>query len=193
MKKAVKILIKIAVILAAAAVLAAAAYFGWKKLTSIQIEKKRVSVSNQIEKVAELTVYKNTYSDIVSIKKSAVAGLAKSYSIVKYTGVIRAGIQDASRIKLDFSEDGKTVKALIPHSEILGNGIIEQEVFDEKQNIFIPITTEEIFTEIEKGMELSEERIIHSGFLSEADLRSKELVTVFLMTAGYQNVIVDLY
>lgn len=193
MKKAVKIIIKTAVILVSVAAIAAAAYFGWKKLAFIKIEEKRISVSNQIEKVAELTVYKNTYSDIVSIKKSAAAGLAKSYSIVKYTGVIRAGIKDASRIKLDFSEDGKTIKALIPHSEIIGNGIIEQEVFDEKQNIFVPITTQEIFTEIEKGMEFSEERIIHSGFLTEADVRAKELVTTFLMAAGYQNVIVDLY
>lgn len=193
MKKAVKVLIKIFVILVIVAALAAGAYFGWKKFTIVQIDKKRTSVSNQIEKVAELTVYKNTYSDVVAIKKSAAKGLAKSYSIVKYTGVIRAGIEDATRIRLDFSEDGKTIKALLPHSQILGNGIIDQEVFDEKQNIFIPITTEEIFTEIEKGMELSEERLIHSGFLTEADIHAKELVSAFLMAAGYQNVIIELY
>lgn len=193
MKKAVKIIISILTVILILTALASAVYFGFKKFSIIQIEKKRISVSSQIEKVAELTVYKNTYSDIVSIKKSAAKGLAKSYSIIRYTGVIRAGIQDASGIKLEFSEDGKSIKAVLPHSQILGNGIVEQEVFDEKQNVFVPITTEEIFAEITKGMSQSEDRLVHSGLLKEADLYSKELVKAFLLAAGFEEVTVELY
>lgn len=187
-----KIICLLLLILVASA-LAAGLFYTWKKITQVQIEKKRETVTSQIEKVAELTVLKNTYSDVISIKKSAVAGLAKAYSIVKYTGVIRAGVKDVSRIKLDFSQDGKSIDVLLPHAEILGNGIIEQEVFDEKTSIFVPITTQEIFDEIASAMSLSEDRLIHSGYLIEADVYAKQLMSAFLTAAGYEEINIEMY
>lgn len=193
MKNVKRTVISIILLLIAGTALSAGLFYTWKKFTRIQTEKKRETVTSQIEKVAELTVLKNTYSDVISIKKSAVAGLAKAYSIVKYTGVIRAGIKDFSRIKLNFSPDGKSIDVLLPHAEILGNGIIEQEVFDEKTSIFVPITTQEIFDEIASAMSLSEDRLIHSGYLIEADVYAKQLMSAFLTAAGYEEINIEMY
>lgn len=185
------IIIRICIFIILAAAVSIGAYFGLKKFKSVQIEKKHLAVTSQLEKVCELSVLKSNYSDVICIKKTAAAGLAKAYSIVKYSGVIRAGIKDVSLIKLSFSDDGKSVKAVIPHCQILGNGLIKQEVFDEKQSIFIPISVNEIFQEIQTGMKETQANLTQSGFLNEADQQAKLVVSSFLSAFGYDSITVE--
>ena len=76
----------------------------------------------------------------------------------------------------------------IPHCEILDNTLVSQEVFDERKSIFVPITTQEIFSEIETAMAdfaLSAER---RGLLKEADQHLVELVTATVKGFGYERV-----
>lgn len=161
------------------------AYF---KLTNERIEKTHQAVTNQVLHVAELTTLKNTYSDLVCIKKSGVGGIAKSYAIIKYSGVIRIGVEKISDAVIETNKNGTEVDITIPHCEILDNTLVAQEVFDERKSIFVPITTQEIFSEIETAMAdfaLSAER---RGLLKEADQHLVELVTATVKGFGYKKV-----
>ena len=67
-----------------------------------------------------------------------------------------------------------------------------QEVFDERQSIFVPITTQEIFDEISVAMAdyaLSAER---KGLVKEADDRLTELVSAAVKGFGFETVKVTL-
>ena len=178
-----------------AVVLAAAGVFGYmtyRKMFDVRIERTHQALTNQVIHVAELTAIKNSYSDIVSIKKSAAGGMAKAYSIIKFSGVIRIGVEDLTRSEISISGDGKEVTIKVPHCAILDNTLVSQEVFDEKKSVFVPITTQEIFDEINLAMAdygLAAER---NGLVKEADSRLIELVSATVKGFGFEKVYVKL-
>lgn len=157
----------------------------------VQTEKLHESVSRTLEHSAELSLYKMKYTDVIAIKKQAAYGMVKSYSIIKYSGIIRAGIKNTDEIQFAVSDDRKTLHLLLPHAEFLGNDILSQEVFDEKQNIFIPITTQEIFTEIETAKEESAQEILAGGLLQDTDKRAAEYLSHLMSALGFETVTVE--
>lgn len=180
--------IKWILIAAGITVLAVAGYFAYRQFILVQVEKKHTTLSEQISQVAELTTIKDNYSDVVCVKKSAAYGMAKSYSIVKYTGIMRAGISDTTKIGFTISRDNKNVSVKLPHAVILGNELLEQEVFDEKNSIFVPITTQEIFAEIKSGMQTKEGELVQQGFLRDADAQVKKVISAMLIACGFEQV-----
>jgi len=173
----------------AVCVVAGILFFAYRRITFVRAEKKQMALANEITKVAELTVLKNRYSNVVCIKKSAVFG--HSYIIVKFTGVLRAGIKDVSLIKVKFSPDFKSATVRLPACEILGNGLINQELFDEKRSVFVPIGTEELFSEIQSGMEKTAASCVDDGFLEEANVQVREIIMDFLSAYGITDVTID--
>ena len=154
-------------------------------------EKKEVHeamVTQQLLSVQELITQKYRYSDIITLKKSL--GFSKSYSIVKFAGIIRAGISDVSKIEFKISDNskGKMIKLKVPKAEILGNEIIEQSVFDEKRSVFVPITTQEIFDEIDVVRSNIAEEIVDQGFLAEADAAAQKTITQLMYALGFDIV-----
>ena len=83
--------------------------FLWQKFSQIEVEKKYALVSQELQRCSELTTVKVSYSDIVTLKKSAVMGMAKSYSIVKFSGVIRCGIENLGDSRMYIDEGGKGI------------------------------------------------------------------------------------
>ena len=129
------------------------------------------------------------YSDIVSLKKSM--GFSKSYSIVKYSGIIRVGIENLLATDARITKDGKEVRIKLPPVTILGNDITKQEVFDEKQSIFVPITTQEIFEEIENAKIQMEQDMIAEGMIEEAKKYTEKVIEQFLYSAGFEKVKIE--
>ena len=144
----------------------------------------------QLVRCQELVTLKMRYSDVASIKKSAALGLAKSYSIVKFTGVVRVGIADISKSKIVVSADGKTVTVTLPKSEILGNDIESMTVFDEKGSIFVPIKTQEIFENIDEARKSASDNLLAGGVLSDADVQAEVAVRAMLQTLGFKTVVI---
>ena len=173
-----------------AALLAGAGWYAWKVLSERHIQKLHTTLETQVQKVAELTVLKNTFTDVVSVKATRIGGLAKAYSIVKYRGIIRVGIADVTRISIELSEDGKSAVVHVPASCILGNDIETEslEVFDEKKSVFVPIGTQEIFDEIRLDMQENEALIKAQGGLADADIRVHALIESMVKSAGIENV-----
>ena len=185
-KLILKVLLRIVTIL----LLLSVAFFGSRytisKILKVTVAKKHAMVERELAEVAELTLYKMRYSDIATIKKKNM--LAKAYSIIRYVGIVRAGIRNIADTEVFISEDGKTIDVILPRSEILGNDISSQEVFDEQRSIFLPITTQEVFDEIANAKEEMAEALLQDGLLTESDERAVKMVTHMLEKFGFTEI-----
>ena len=187
-KSICKILTRIILILALITALFFGGKFSWQKLGEIKTEKSSAIVFRELEKCAELVTVKNTYSDIISIKKTRIAGFAKSFSIIKYTGVIRGGIKDISKAQVKISERGKKARGILPKMEVLSNDISSIEVFDESKSIFVSISIKEIMEEIRFNQETASTEILETGFLSEAESHAAKIFESILYATGFKEV-----
>ncbi|MCQ2577718.1 MAG: DUF4230 domain-containing protein [Treponema sp.] len=182
-----KILVRVLIPVICGAALVTGAVLGWRRITAVKTEKKVALVEAKLLQCAELTTHKYQYSDIISIKKHNM--IAKSYSIIRYSGVIRIGIPNIEDMKVSFGKStDNTVFVDLPKCEILGNDITEEEIFDESLSVFIPITTSEIFQEIETSRLLMQDKLVERGIIDEADERAKTLVRGIFQSAGFEDV-----
>ena len=170
------------------AIILVAALFLWQKFSTVEVEKKYALVSQELQRCSELTTVKITYSDIVTLKKSAVMGMAKSYSIVKFSGVIRCGIENLGDSRMYIDQDGKGITLRIPAAKVLGNDIQEISVFDEQQSIFVPITTQEVLDQVDFAREDTLQKALDSGILAESEQQARSLLTTILSNMGFQQI-----
>lgn len=184
----VKIILRVVTIFALVLVLAGGSYLGLKRFMTVKTENKLALVDRQLSYCQELVTAKYRYSDIITLKKAA--GWAKSYSIVKYTGLVRAGLADITDVSYSVSIDGKSITLSVPAAEVLGNEIVSQSVFDEKQSIFVPITTQEIFDEIEAAKVAAVEDMITDGLLEDARDYAIRIIRQFMLALGFEDVII---
>ncbi len=181
-----RLLLRIVTIIVIALIVLCGGYIGFKRFTTVKTESKLALVDRQLSYCQELVTAKYRYSDIITLKKAS--GFAKSYSIIKYTGLIRAGLADITDVSYSVSLDGKSITLSIPEAEVLGNEIVSQSVFDEKQSIFVPISTQEVFDEIEKAKAEALEDMIADGVLDEAREYSIRIITQFMLALGFEEV-----
>lgn len=181
-----KIFVRVIVSVVIVLLLLCGGYFGFKRFGIVRTEIKLALVDRQLSYCQELVTAKYRYSDIITLKKSS--GFAKSYSIIKYTGLIRAGIADITDVSYSVSLDGKTITLTVPPAEILGNEIVSQGVFDEKQSIWVPISTQEVFDEIEKAKAEAVEDMVAEGVLDEARDYAVRVITQFMLALGFEDV-----
>ena len=181
-----KIVIKIILVIVLLLAALCGSYIGFRRFGTVKTESKLALVDKQLSFCQELVTAKYRYSDIITLKKTS--GFAKSYSIIKYTGVIRAGIADITDVSYSVSLDGKSITLSVPAAEVLGNEIVSQSVFDEKQSIFVPISTQEIFDEIERAKAEALEDMIAEGVLEEARDYTVRVITQFMLALGFEEV-----
>lgn len=188
-----KILVKIALWIVAISCIAFALLlggkYGMKKFVRYQIEKKHALVEREINSSAELVLYKMRYSDIVAIKKRRT--VSSAYSFVRFSGIIRAGIEDITQCQTSISEDGKSIRVRIPPATLLGNDIQSEEVFDERQGVFAKITTQEIFDEIAAAKEEIAEEIVAEGLLCDADAHAELVIRQMLSPFGFKEIVIE--
>lgn len=171
-----------------AAIVLVSGFFLWSKLSQVHTENKYALVSQELQRCSELTTVKSTYSDIVTIKKTAVLGMAKSYSIVKFSGVIRCGIENLGDCRMYIDEGGKEIVLRIPPAKVLGNDIQEIAVFDEQQNIFVSISTQEVLDQVEVARKETLQRLLDSGILEESEQQARVLLTTILSNMGFKRI-----
>lgn len=189
MKKIAKLIFRVATIFCVLFALFFATKFSFSKFTQIQIEKKRVAVERNLLESAELVLYKMRYSDMLVVKKRQ--GFSSAKSFVRYSGILRAGIEDISQSEIFVSSDGKKLFVKIPSCVLLGNEICSQEIFDERQGFFTKITTQEIFTEIDEAKNNAAQEILADGLLSDADARAALVIRQLLLPIGFEDVFVE--
>lgn len=183
-----KIIVRVITIVVIALILFITTFCTIQKISKAKTESKAALISMQLTYCQELTTMKYMYSDVISLKKASL--LARSYSLVKYSGVIRAGIRNVADIEFHTNLDNNSILLYIPQAELLGNEITDQKVFDEKQSIFKPITTQEIFNEIDKAKESLAEQLVEDGLLEDARNYAISIITQFMYGCGFDKVII---
>lgn len=185
-----KIALRVTIITVLALILGLVLFIFIKQLTTVHTETDVAMVNSQLSFCQELVVGQYNYTDVIALKKKA--GLAKSYSIVKYGGIIRAGIKNIKDITYTVSENRQQIVLRIPPAEILGNEITTQEIFDEKQSIFVKITTQEIFEEIATAKVNVQDMLISQGLLDQSWHHAATIIEQFMYGLGFQEVVIKI-
>ena len=184
-----RLLTKLIIVLLLLIILLGGGYYIFTKKLAPQKETNIAVVMNQLSFCQELVTAKYRYSDIISIKKTVA--FSKSLSIIKYSGIIRIGIADITQAEFEIYDEGKRLHIKLPDIEILGNDITSQEVFDENHSIFVPITIDDVFTEIEKAKDKTLEELVDDGVKEEARENARKVIQQVMLSAGFEEVIVD--
>lgn len=142
-------------------------------------------------RIAELGVLKYRYTDVMELNRKFIVG-GMSTSLVRFTGIVKAGIPDTTQILARFDPKTNTVDITLPHAAIIDNTVDvgTVKIWDVKRNIFVPISTELKLQEIAAFKERIANELEISGFLAEADTRAEELVSSMYAGFGAQISIV---
>lgn len=187
---AAKVILRVVTIVLIAAAVFVLAAFSFSKMQEARVQNKRAAVERELSECAELVLYKMRYSDIITLKKKGA--IAKAFSIVRYEGVLRAGIENIHDAEVEVSPDAKSVVVKIPPTVLLGNDIQSQEVFDEQQRLFTRIGTQEIFEQIDAAKREAADEILADGLLDDADARAKQVIAALLKPLGFATVTVEI-
>ena len=191
-RRGIGILTKIIIILALLIVLSYVLFSGYaflsEKIAESRYQAKSAMVSKELVQCAELSTVKMIYSDIATIKRSYLGGISKSYTIVRFSGIARAGIQDISKIKTTISRDLNSIYIEMPCCVLLSNEITGFELFDESNNIFVSIQTQEILSKIEEARDERGENLSNEGLITEANNHAKSLLNQVFTAMGFTYV-----
>lgn len=149
-------------------------------------------VTDELRRIAELTVMEYDYKDAVNFKDGLKIGqisipipLTQKEAVMTYEGRIRIGI-DAKELEIraDSGPDGsiRKVTVMIPETKILSHEM-DRESFDlilEKSGIMNGISTDDYNLLETTARERIEERVRSSDLFERAEEQLKEVLTRYL-------------
>lgn len=189
------LVIKVAVLAGAVLVAGTAAWFAANRASRAAEEKRRLAAfdnltANVVERIAELAVLEYRYTDVMELQKKFIIG-GQSSSLVRFSGVVKAGIADVSAVNAEWDRSAGTVTLALPRSSIVSNEVDVStiKIWDLKRNLFVPITTDFKIQEIAAFRDKVASELEATGFLDEADSRAEEVLGSLF--AGFGNVTVD--
>lgn len=112
------------------------------------------------------------------MKKDIKIPGTKSSFIYSYDGNILAGI-DFTKVKVEMEDDGDEVTVFLPKADIISTNIDQDsfELYDEKNNIFNPITVTDFADSYRDMVKDEEQKAISTGLLDRADANAQTLMT----------------
>lgn len=158
--------------------------------------KKRQAFDNltatSLSRIAELAVLEYRYTDVMELNRTFIVG-GNSTSLVRFSGVVKAGIPDASRIMASFDQARNTVTITLPTSVLMENTIdvTTVRIWDIKRNLFVPISTELKLQELAMFKDKIASELEASGFLQDANQRSREVVSSLYAGFGADIIVRD--
>jgi hypothetical protein len=182
-----------------------AVFFLLAKTNVIAIRTNKTSetalVQEKLVELSEWTTLKYDYSNVIISRTDRSLTLfggdfdfAEAIKLIEYSGYLKAGT-DLSKIQMSYDEVSKQLLVKVPKSQILDN-VVETDktkVEDVKGSILSDYPTQIVFDEINADKKQLEEEKISQGFLDEADKRIQLLLTSFLSTNGFNDVIIEFY
>lgn len=146
-------------------------------------------ITNEIRDIGELASVEYAYTDAGKFSKSNQIGgivipLTQKSFLVRWDGLIKAGI-NLEKIKIQVKDISKTIEIKLPEAEILSHEIDNDsfETLDEKNNLFNPITVDDVNSFIEENKAFMEKRVIENGLLDKAIENEKTLLTNLFMSS----------
>ncbi len=175
----------------------------WSQMKPLGVTTSKSSstslVQDRILELSELATLKYEYSEVIVSRTDRKVPMtdikfAEAIKLIRYSGYLKAGT-DLSKIKLSYDETDDRMSVRVPKSEILDN-VAETEkakVEDVKGSILSDYPSQTIFDEINTNKEKMEKKKISQGFLDEADQATEKLLTSFLNSNGYKDVVIEFY
>lgn len=159
-------------------------------------------VAEKLVELSEWTTLRYEYSNVIvsRLEQSVnVFGItdfnyAETIKLIEYTGYLKAGT-DMSKVEITIDDESNKITVKVPKSQILDN-VVETEntrVEDLVGNIFSNYPTQIVFDEINRNKILLEEKKIKDGFLDDADKRIEELLITFLLSSGFEEIVIEFY
>ncbi len=101
--------------------------------------------------------------------------------IYSYDGTIMAGI-DFSKIQIDKNDTKKIIEITLPNAEIISSDVDQNsfELYDEKNNIFNPISVTDVADSFSNLKGSEEKKAIKKGLLDKANANAVTLVENFM-------------
>ena len=178
-------------------------FFGTKYYYSRQV--KEVEVIREVEKVVEKEIqisWETIRSNMSNIGKLCTAEynythveqvdssreikgfkipFTKSMFIYSYDGTIMAGI-DFTKIQIDKNDNKKVITVTLPDVEIISSDVDQDsfQLYDEKNNIFNPISVTDVTDSFADLKNSEEEKAIEKGLLDKARTNAITLVENFM-------------
>lgn len=124
-----------------------------------------------------------TQADSKKYKDWKIPFTEKSF-IVQYDGTVKAGIKDLTKTQV--SQKGETIIVRLPEVEITGIEIDNDsfEKLDESNNIFNPITVEDLNKAQKNLKEEMYQRVLEKGILDMAKSNAEEVLKGMLSGAN---------
>lgn len=162
-----------------------------------KVEITTVQVWEKLHEIDELSTYMKEYTgqtDPISSTKGVPLfdGLTENTVEITYSGVIKVGYE-VGDIQVEVNSDKEIIFITLPEPKILDNYIIlDNTLFEEKNNWFNPINVTDVNTYLVQIEEAELGKAIENGIFVEAEKSMKSIVTNFLAVfADYEVVFVD--
>lgn len=187
-------------------ILGAVGLFTLSRASFFEVSTNRSSetalIQDRLVELSDLTTLKYEYSNVIVSRTNRSVSLmgktdiefAEAIKLIEYSGYLKAGT-DLSKVEVNTDKETEQVSVRVPHSQILDN-VVETDkttVEDVKGNVFSDYPTQVVFDEINENKKQLEEEKVQQGFLDEADERVASLLTSFLSSNGYNEVIIEFY
>jgi hypothetical protein len=186
-----RLLTKLIIVLVLVIILLGGGYYVFTKKIIPEPKVNISIVSSQLSLCQELVTAKYYYSEVVTSPKTALKGKLKRLAIVKFSGVIRIGIADLTKSEYEIDTDSKVLKIKLPDVEILGNDISNYESYDEVKNLFVPISTGEVLSGIQKTKDDISDELVNDKIKKDARTQAAGIIQQMFLAAGFEEVIVD--
>lgn len=150
-----------------------------EKTNNIKIVKEKLKETAELNTGSYLCTDVVTRADSRKFKDWNIPFTKKSF-IISYDGTVKAGIKDLTKAKVIQTEKNVVVK--LPEVEITSAEIDSDSfrLLDESNNIFNPISVEDVNNAQKKLKKEMEERAVEKGVLDLAKNNAEELIAEML-------------
>lgn len=152
---------------------------GHETVSSVDVVKEKLEGAAELNTGSYLCTDVITKADSKTFKDWKIPFTEKSF-IVQYDGIVKAGIKDLT--KADVSQDEDTIIIKLPDVEITGIEIDNDsfEKLDESNNIFNPITVEDLNDAQKDLKDKMEAQAIEKGILDIARENAETVISGML-------------
>ena len=146
---------------------------------SVEIVREKLQETAELNTGSYLCMDVLTRADSRKFKDWKIPFTEKSF-IVSYDGVVKAGIKDLTKAKV--TESGNTIIVRLPEVEITETSIDNDsfEKLDESNNIFNPISIEDLNEAQKELKEKMVDRAIEKGVLDIAESNAETIIAGML-------------
>jgi hypothetical protein len=157
-----------------------------EKIIEKEVEISGEEIRSSMANIGKLCTAEYSYTHVERVDSSReIKGFQIPFTtatfIYSYDGTILAGI-DFTQIQIEKDDIAKKIKVTLPEAEMISSEIDQDsfELYDEKNNIFNPISVTDVADSIADLKNSEEEKAMEEGLLDKAKANAVTLVENFM-------------